>query len=334
MSSRLPSGRYVARRLCGAIATLFAVSIATFGLFFAVPTSPAVLQCGRECTPEQVGQVHRNLGLDRPIHQQYAEFMSGIVTGRTFGSGDGATECPAPCLGYSFRTFEPVTDLIARALPITISIAAGASVLWICGGVALGVLAALRRGTWIDRTAIGLALAGASSQTFFVGLMLQVVFVYGLGWLPLPSYTSPFEDPWRWFTGLLLPWITLATIFAAAYARLTRSQMIETLPEEFVLTARAKGLPRHAVIRHTMRAAITPVITIAGLDIGMLLGGAVITETVFALPGLGALSVRASQDLNLPVVMATVLLAAFFVIVMNLVVDLLYAVVDPRARQS
>ncbi len=334
MSSRLPSGRYVARRLCGGIVTLFAVSIATFSLFFAIPTSPAALQCGRECSPEQVDQVHRNLGLDRPIHEQYLEFMGGIVTGRTIGSGDGATECPAPCLGYSFRTFEPVTDMMARSLPITISIAAGAAVLWICVGVALGVLAALRRGTWIDRAAIGLALGGASTQTFFVGLMLQVVLVYGLGWLPLPSYTSPFEDPWRWFIGMVLPWITLATVFAAAYARLTRSQMIETLSEEFVLTARAKGLPRPAVVRHAMRAAITPVVTIAGLDIGSLLGGAVITETVFGLPGVGAISVQASQELNLPVVMATVLVAAFFVVVLNLVVDLLYAVIDPRVRQS
>jgi peptide/nickel transport system permease protein len=325
---------YIARRLFGALVTLVAVSITTFGLFFAIPADPAALQCGRECTPEQVEQIHQNLGLDRPIYQQYGEFMSGIVTGRRIGSGEGATECPAPCLGYSYRTFEPVTEMMARAVPITISIAAGAGVLWLCVGVAVGVLAALRRGTWIDKAAIGLTLGGASAQTFFVGLMLQVVLVYGLGWLPLPSYTSPFEDPWRWFTGMLLPWVTLATVFAAAYARLTRSQMIEALSEEFVLTARAKGTPAHSVVRQAMRAAITPVVTIAGLDIGSLLGGAVITETVFALPGIGAISVQASQELNLPVVMATVLVAAFFVVVMNLVVDLLYAVIDPRVRLS
>lgn len=332
MRRRLPPVRYVVRRLFGLMVTLAAVSVATFGLFFVIPADPAALQCGRECSPEQVEQIGQSLDLDRPIHEQYAEFMRGIVAGRTIGSGDGASECPAPCLGYSFRTFEPVTEMMGRALPITVSLVAGAAVLWICVGVALGTLAALRRGTWIDKTAITFALGAASTQTFFVGLMLQVILVYGLGWLPVPSYTSPVEDPWRWFTGLLLPWATLATAFAASYARLTRSQLIDALSEEFVLTARAKGMPRHAVVRQALRAAIMPVVTIAGLDIGSLLGGAVITETVFALPGIGAISVQAAQELNLPVVMATVLVAAFFVVVANLLVDLLYAVIDPRVR--
>jgi peptide/nickel transport system permease protein len=318
------------RRLLRTTLTLFAVSVATFAFFFAVPTDPAALQCGRQCTAEQVGQVRQALRLDRPVHEQYVEFMSGIVTGRMIGD----SHCAAPCLGYSFRTFEPVSAMIGRALPVTVSIVLGAAVLWLLSGVLLGTVAALRQGTWVDRATIGVALTGASAQTFFVGLILQVVFVYGLGWLPLPVYVSPLTDPVRWFTGLLLPWIALATAFAAGYARFTRTTLIETLHEDFVRTARAAGLTRFAVVRQAMRVAITPVVTMAGLDIGALLGGAVITETVFGLPGLGAISVQATQELNLPVVMATVLIAAVFVVLVNLLVDLLYAVIDPRIRSG
>lgn len=344
MSSRtgeLPSGaavraagsaRFIARRLVSAVVTLFAVSVLTFGLFFAIPADPAALQCGRGCTSQQVAQISAQLGLDRPIAEQYVDFMWGIVAGRTIGSGETAVECAAPCLGYSFRTFEPVTEMLKRSLPVTLSIVIGAVVLWLSAGVTLGVIAAVHRGTWIDKATIAAALVGASSQIFFVGLMLQSLLVFGLGWLPLPSYVSPFEDPWGWFGGMLLPWVTLAFVVTAAYTRLTRSQMLDALSEDFIRTARAKGLPRRAVLRQALRAAITPVVTIAGLDIGAVLGGVVITESVFGMPGLGKLSVQATQDLNLPVVMATVLLSAAFVVAANIVVDVLYAVIDPRVR--
>ncbi len=324
--------RFLVRRLSISVVTLAAVSVGTFGLFFAIPADPALLQCGQQCTPTQHAQIRQTLGLDQPLPEQYVEFMTGIVAGRTVITGDTVSECPAPCLGYSFRTFEPVTDMIARALPITLSMVVGAAVLWLTIGIATGILAAARHGTWIDRAAIGGAAAGASTQTFFVGLMLQVVFVFWLGWLPLPSYTSPFDDPLAWFTGLLLPWFTLASLFAAAYARFTRAEMLNTFSEDFLLVARAKGLPRRSVVRHAARASMTPIVTIAGLDVGTLLGGAAITETVFGLPGIGAVSVQATQELNLPVVMGTVLLAAFFVVLANLVTDLLYVLVDPRVR--
>ncbi len=324
--------RYLVRRLSISVVTLAAVSVGTFGLFFAIPADPAALQCGQQCTPAQHEQVRHTLGLDRPLPEQYVEFMAGIVAGRTITTEDTVTECSAPCLGYSFRTFEPVTDMIARSLPITMSLVVGAAVLWLTLGIAIGILAASRQGTWIDRAAIGTAVAAASTQTFFVGLMLQVVFVYWLGWLPLPSYTSPFDDPQAWFTGLLLPWITLASLFAAAYARFTRAELLNTFSEDFVLVARAKGLPKRSVVRHSLRASMMPIVTIAGLDVGALLGGAAITETVFGLPGIGNISVQATQELNLPVVMGTVLLAAFFVVMANLVTDLLYVIVDPRVR--
>lgn len=318
----------IARRIFRALLTLVAVSVATFGFFFALPADPAVSQCGRQCGPAQVDQVRHALRLDRPVPEQYAEFMAGIVTGRDIGD----THCPAPCLGFSFRTHEPVTAMIGRALPVTVSVVAGAAVLWLLVGVGLGTFAALRRGTWLDRLTIGLAVAGSSAQTFFVGLVLQVVLVYGLGWLPAPAYVSPLDSPWRWFTGMLLPWMTLATVLAGGYARLTRTMVASALTEDFVRTARAAGLSQRRVARQAVRVGIMPVVTMAGLDVGGLLGGAVITETVFGLPGLGTLAVRATQELNLPVVLATVLLSAVFVVVTNLVVDLLHPMVDPRVR--
>jgi peptide/nickel transport system permease protein len=208
-------------------------------------------------------------------------------------------------------------------------------VLWGLLGVSLGFLSALKHGTWIDRAAISFSLAGASTQIYFVGLLLQVLFVYNLGWLATPEYVSPFHDPGGWFKGMLLPWTTLAFLNSAIYARLTRAQMLETLSEDFVRTARAKGLaPRTVYVKHALRAGITPIVTILGLDLGTSLGGAVITENVFGMPGLGFVAAEAATQLNLPVVMATVLIAAVFIIVANIVVDALYSVIDPRVRLS
>jgi len=326
---------YVARRVLIAAGTLAAVSVLTFWLFFAIPSDPAGLQCGRQCSEAQLAQVSESLGLERPTHVLYAEYMRGIFLGRTIGEGDLARDCPAPCLGFSFRTGEPVLAALTRALPVSLSIGVGAALLWLAGGVTLGIVSALKRGTWVDRSAIAISLAGASSQVFFVGLILQMIFVFALGWLPVPSYTSPFVSPLRWAGGLCLAWTTLALINSALYARLMRGQMLETLSEDFVRTARAKGLPmRSVVLRHALRPAVTPIVTIAGIDIGGVLGGTVITESVFGLQGVGRLAVQASQDLNLPIVMATVLAAAFFVVAANLTVDVLYAAIDPRVRLS
>jgi peptide/nickel transport system permease protein len=334
MRRQPPLIMYLVRRILAAATTLVVLSIITFGLFFAVPADPAALQCGDQCTKEQVELVRHGLDLDRPVPQLYLEFMAGIFVGRTIGFGEQKQEnnCSAPCLGYSFRTFEPVTDMIGRALPITASIVFGALMLWLSAGVSMGVIAALRRGTWIDKTVIALSVTAASAQVLFVALVLQVVVVYQLGWLPVPSYTSPSENLGRWLTGLLLPWVALAMGISASYARLTRAQLVETLAEEFTLASRAKGLRERRVVRQALRAAITPIVTIAGLDVGALLGGVVVIETIFGLPGLGQTALKATQELNLPVVMATVLLGGLFVVVMNLIADLLYAFVDPRVR--
>lgn len=325
--------RFLIKRLLLASTTLVAISIVTFLLFFAVPSSPAWVMCGRNCSPERIAQVEKSLGLDQPITTQYVDFVKGVFQGRTFDDAGTPRVCEAPCLGYSFRSKEAVTDSIERSLPVTVSIVGGAMVVFLTVGIGLGMLAALKKGTVFDRVSIGASVGFASTQTYTLGGVLLLLLVYSTGILPNPSYTPLAEDPLAWAGGMLLPWITLGLINSALYARLARAQMIETLQEDFVRTARAKGLPAGKVNRkHALRAAITPLVTIAGVDLGSYLGGVVITESVFSLNGIGREAAQAVADLDLPIVMATVLLAAFFIVAMNIIVDVLYAVIDPRVR--
>ncbi|GIJ80627.1 peptide/nickel transport system permease protein [Micromonospora phaseoli] len=324
--------RFLLRRALSAVLTLFAVSVLTFLMFFALPRDPVSGMCPKNCDPERLERVRQELGLRDPLVTQYAGYLKGIVTGRDLGGAQGG-RCDAPCLGWSYVNNEAVTDTLARVLPVTLSIVIPAAILWLLLGVGLGLVSALRRGTWLDRAAIGFSLAGASFQLYFVGAVLLLVFVYTLRWLPVPAYTPLSTDPWRWASGLVLAWVSLAFLFSAIYARLFRAQLLETLSEDFVRTARAKGLPRSRVYgRHALRAAITPVVTVAGLDVGAALGGTVITETTFGIQGLGRTAVEAVRDGDLPTIMATVLVAAVFVVLANLLVDLLYAVIDPRVR--
>ncbi|GLZ59255.1 ABC transporter permease [Micromonospora sp. NBRC 107095] len=324
--------RFLLKRLFSATLTLFAVSVLTFLMFFALPRDPVSSICSKNCNPERLERVRDDLGLNDPLISQYAGYMKGIVTGRDLGSAQGG-RCDAPCLGWSYVTNEAVSDTIARVLPVTLSIVIPAAILWLLLGVGLGMISALRRGTWLDRAAIGFSLTGASLQLYFVGAVLLMVFVYNLRLLPVPSYTSLFDNPVKWASGLALAWVSLAFLFSAIYARLSRAQMLETLSEDFVRTARAKGLAKPTVYgRHALRAAITPVVTIAGLDVGGALGGTVITETTFGIQGLGRTAVDAVRSGDLPTIMATVLIAAVFVVLANVLVDLLYAAIDPRVR--
>lgn len=326
--------RFLVRRVLLALFTLTMVSIGTFLLFFAVPTNPAEIMCGRHCDPVTIKQTKQRLGLDEPLVVQYGTFVKGIFVGRDYGEGPLKVHCDAPCLGISFRTGVPVTDVLGRALPVTLSVVFGSLVVYLGVGVTLGMISALRRGTVFDKVSITTSLVGASLQIYFLGLVLMLVFTYQLGWLPRPEYHSPFEEGiLTWAGGMLLPWITLGFINSAIFARLSRAQMLETLSEDFVRTAKAKGLRKGVVYRkHALRAAITPIVTMAGLYLGFQLGGTFITETVFSLNGLGREAVESVQELNLPIVMATVLLSAFFIIVMTVVVDFLYSVIDPRVR--
>jgi peptide/nickel transport system permease protein len=326
--------RFLVRRILAAVLTLFAISVTVFGLFFLGPADPAASMCGsKACTPDQHDRIQHGLGLDQPKPVQYANYMKGVFAGRQIGEGSQAIECPAPCLGVDFRTTEQVTDVIKRTFPVTASIVFGGAVVYLIFGVATGMFAAVRRGTIFDRLSSGASLVFASTQIFFLGSLLLLIFVYTLGWLPGPGYTSPFDNPISWISGMLLPWITLGLINSAAYSRLSRAQMIETLNEDFVRTARAKGANTRAVyFRHALRAAITPIVTIAGIDIGAQLAGAAITETTFSLQGIGRTAVKAVGDQNLAVVMAIVLIGALAIVVANVMVDILYAFIDPRVK--
>ncbi|WP_112238917.1 ABC transporter permease [Kribbella monticola] len=332
---------YIIRRLIAAVGLLFVVSAITFSIFYLVPrlagATPETLATryvGRTATAETVKLTAQNLGFYDPIVVQYGHWAKGIFVGESYNMGTEIEHCPAPCLGYSFITRQPVwPDLLDRA-PVTLSLAAGASILWLIGGVSIGVLSALRRGSLFDRAAMTMALAGVSMPIFWTGLMSLTYLSYKLGWFKGGgSYVPITQNPLEWAQSLLLPWITLAFLFSAQYARLTRAGMLETMNEDYIRTARAKGLKENVVVvRHGLRAALTPILTIFGLDLGLLLGGAILTEKVFSLNGLGKYAVTGISDQDMPKIMGVTLLAAFFIVISNLVVDMLYAVVDPRVR--
>ncbi len=327
--------RFIIKRILIAFTTLWAISAITFLIFFAVPSNPAEAMCSKDCTAEKLAAINRALGMDKPLGTQYLEFHKGIFVGRDIGDPPNVDHCPAPCLGYSFRTREPVLDLVMRAFPVTVSLVAGGAIVWLTIGISMGMISALKRGTPFDKFAIGFALVGSSMPIYFFALILMGIFVFGLKLLPFPQYTNFSDNPAKWFTALILPWIALGLINSAQYARLSRSSMLETLSEDYIRTARAIGLPKRTVhLRHAFRAASAPVVTQAGLDIGASLGGVVITESTFSMPGMGFQAVNAVPSLNLPVIMATVLIAAFFVVTSNAVVDVLYAVLDPRVKLS
>jgi len=328
---------YIIRRLINMVITLLVVTAVTFGIFFGVPkltgTDPAFLYTGKTSDAASVEGIRVKMGLNDPVVVQYGKFLKALVVGRDYANGPDVQHCSAPCLGYSFKTDQEVTPLLMSDAPVTLSLAIGAAVLWVLFGVSIGVLSALRRGTFVDRAAMTVALAGVSLPIYFTGLLASAIFVYWLGWLPQGQYVPITESPVDWFTNLLLPWITLAFLFAAAYARLTRANMLETLGEDYVRTARAKGLTERTVIgKHALRSGLTPIVTIFGLDLGALLGGAILTEAVFNLRGLGYQALTAIRNNDLPIILGVTLIAATFIVMANLIVDLVYGVIDPRVR--
>ncbi len=313
---------------------LFLLTIAVFFLFNLLPGDPARLTCGKICTPQLLEANRHRLGYDEPVVTQYVKWVSGIFAGRVFSpDSPEPIQCNAPCLGYSFNRHEEVTSLIARSAPVTFWLAIGAFLLWIIAGISFGILAALRRGRLPDRLIMTASLIGYSLPSFFIGLLLVFFVIIKWQLLPFPAYVSPFENPGQFFQTMLLPWIVLATLNAAFYVRLTRNQVLEVFSDDYVRTARAKGLPeRVVVVKHALRAGLTPILTAAGLDLAYLLGGAVISENIFSLPGLGSLAISSITDSDLPLITGITLLTASIIIVANLVVVLLYAVVDPRVR--
>ena len=327
---------YISRRLAVSFFILLAASFAVYVIFAFLPFDPAALTCGKNCNdPGIIEANRRRLGYDLPFFTQYFLFLKGLFVGRTFGEGAAMINCPAPSLGYSFQQHACVTDLIGEALPVTFSLAIGAIVMWLALGIGLGILAARFRGRIVDRLSTIFVLIGTSLPTFLTGLLLLVFVVIRWGLIPFPSgnYTSFFENPFEWAQILFLPWLTLAFAYAALYTRFVRSSVIDTSNEDYIRTARAKGLSEGVILgKHTLRAALAPIATMAGLDFAGLLGGAILTESVFNLPGLGRLAISAVTKYDLPIIVATTLLAAFIVVIMNLIVDILYAYIDPRVR--
>jgi len=318
--------RFLIRRVALGILVLWMVITVVFGIFFVGPGPSDVARriAGKNATPQTVDLIRHRLHLDRPILVQYWDYLKQLVWHHN--------------LGYSYYHQQPVSTVLKQAFPITLSLALGAAVIWIVIGVLTGVLSAVRRGSIWDRMSTTLALVFYSAPTFVLGLLILYVFYYqltlhGIKWFPGQGYTYLTQSPSMWFRGLVLPWITLALVSAATYTRLTRSSLLEVLGEDYIRTARSKGLTERRVIyRHGLRAALTPVVSQFGIDVGTLLGGAIITEVVFGMPGLGWTAVMAIGNQDLPVIIGIVIVASTAVVVANIIVDIFYAVLDPRVR--
>jgi peptide/nickel transport system permease protein len=329
---------YLIRRLFAAAVMLVVIVMVVFGIFFLVPKWAGVdiasSFVGKQADPAAVDAVRQKLGLSDPIYSQVWQFFKGIFAGRTYSGGGDVTHCAAPCFGYSFRSEQAVWPVLTDRFPVTLGLALGAAVLWLVFGVAAGVLSALKRGTIWDRGAMVVALAGVSLPIYFTGLLSLAIFAFGLKWIDA-QYVPLSQSVGGWFGGMILPWITLAFLYAAMYARITRATMLEILGEDYIRTARAKGLTEPVVIgKHAMRSTMTPILTMLGMDLGALIGGAILTESTFNLPGLGRAVLDAIRNQDLPIILGVTLITSLAVLLANLVVDILYAVIDPRVRLS
>jgi peptide/nickel transport system permease protein len=316
---------FLVKRIALGVLVMLCVTVVVFLIFYVGPGAGDVARtlAGRDAPPSTVALIAHNLLLDRPLPVQYWHFLAQLLHGN---------------LGYDYYNSESVNTIIAQAFPVTLSLIVGAAPLWLALGVLSGVYSAVRPRSLLDRVFTGIALLFYSTPTFVLGVLLILVLYYeltihGLSIFPPPGYVPLTQSPVEWFRGLMLPWVTLALVLAAAYTRLARSSMLDVLGEDYIRTARAKGVPEGRVIyRHALRAASTPIVTQAGIDIGVLFGGAVITEQVFSLPGLGWIAVHAIETQDLPVIIGVVIVASAGVVAANLVVDILYAVLDPRVR--
>jgi peptide/nickel transport system permease protein len=316
---------YIVRRALWVALVMLIVTMVTFAIFFLLPPSdPAVTFAGKQPTPELIEEVEKQFGLDEPVYVQYGLFVKHLVLGDEYGW---------PGLGFSYETRSPVKDELFERVPVTFQLALGAAVVWLLLGIPIGIVSALRRRSLADRAAMGFALFGVSAPVFWLGLMALLIFWQKLQIVPGTGYVPFSESPSEWFGHMILPWVVLALLYAAFYARMVRANLIEAMGEDYIRTARAKGLSEAKVVgKHGLRASLTPVVTMFGIDFATLLGGAVITETVFNLPGLGAWVVQSVFDGDLPAVLGVVVVAALFVAILNLLVDITYAYLDPRVR--
>jgi len=328
---------YIVRRLIAGFLVIIAVSMIVFAIFFYGPNDPALAYCPESrCTPERLDQIRHNLGLDQPAPKQYVQYMTGIVTGRHIQSGGISIDCDAPCLGVSFKYRVPVFDYLWDRFPATLAVAVGGAVCFLIIGISSGIFAARRRGTVADKAIVSTSLFINAIPYYLLALLAYLYLVQGLAIFPNTGYYSPItEGPLKFVEGLALPWIMLGIAYSTQYARFSRGSMIDSLNEDYVRTARAKGLAERTIVtRHALRAAIVPVVTIFGLDFAYLLAGTIFTEKIFGIQGLGMAGLDAVQRSDLPMISATVMIGAAMIIIANIVVDVLYSVIDPRVRLS
>jgi peptide/nickel transport system permease protein len=318
---------YIARRLFWTILVVACVVGITFVVFYLLPAGdPALRFAGKNPTQEELDLIRHRLGLDQAWYVQFGKFIKTFFTGDQYGW---------PGLGYTFAGGSSVLSLIVERAPRTLLLIAGAAVLWLTSGVSIGIISAVKRRSAIDRGAMGFALFGISAPVFWLGLMFLYIFWRQLGWAGGTGYVSPLDSPTGFFSHMILPWTALAMLYAAFYARMTRNNLLETLGEDYIRTARAKGLSeRQVIFKHGLRASLTPIVTMFGLDVALLVGGAVITESVFNIQGLGYLAINSALTQDLPTVVGVVLVGATAVAVANLIVDVLYAFIDPRVRYA
>ena len=323
--------RFLVRRSLGALVILLIITMVTFALFFAVPADPARLSCGKVCTPENLALIRHTMGLDESVPMQYWHWLTAIFVGRDLPGS--LPHCDAPCFGYSFVKQEMVLDTLVDRFPTTLSLTFGSAVVFLVFGIGTGMLAAHKQGKALDKIASGASLIATSMQIYVAGPLALWALVYSTDLLDQPTYVPITEDPIGWFGGLLVPWIVLSLIWTANYTRMTRSSMVEQLTEDYVRTARAKGMSGTAVfMRYAWRGAMGTIVTVFGIDLGVLLGGAIITETTFGLHGLGQLAIDSFNYSDLSMLVGVTLVAATLIVFFNIIVDAAYAVIDPRIR--
>ena len=317
--------RYLVRRLLWAAVLFLVVTVVTYVIFFLIPVNPAQQACGQRATPQCIKVATEHLGLDKPVYVQYAKFLGRLVFDFD--------------LGRSFQNRQQVREIVFDAAPTTASLVFGGVVVWMLIAVPIGILSALRPRSLMDRTTMVAVLIGISAHPVWIGLILSYFIGFKLGWTPITGYCDFFNPatacggPIEWAHSMILPWMTFAILFAALYVRMIRANVLEAMNEDYVRTARAKGAPEWLVMRsHVLRNAMLPVVTMLGMDIGLALGGAILTETIFSLPGLGRTALQAVTTFDLPTVQGIVVFSTLAIIVFNLIVDLLYAVIDPRIR--
>ncbi|MBB6629507.1 ABC transporter permease [Nocardioides sp. KIGAM211] len=332
---------YVVKRLIAGAVVVALVSMAIFLLFWYGPSSPAQPICDREtnnrCSPVKLARFEKSLGYDNPVYEEYGKFAKGIFVGRKVEIFPTTYDCPAPCLGYSYRTKVPVWGEMKERLPATFSVAIGGAFLYLAFGVPIGVAAARRRGSVADKALVSSFLFLSSIPYYLFALLtwLYLTVIFEIPGFSDTGYFPITDNPAKWFSGLLLAWVALGIFGCTQYTRYARGAMVEALSEDYIRTAKAKGLPpRTVVYKHGLRAALVPIVTIFGIDFGTLLAGTIFTERIFEIDGIGFWSLNAVYARDLPVVSATALFSAVVLILSNIAVDVVYSVLDPRVRLS